>query len=164
MTLSELRELLDRLGIVLSVRGDRLHYQAPHGTMTPDLRATLAEHKAALLVEAGQAGPTADPMDLIVNAIARRRGATVIEIDGGRIVEPGPAGLTEAAAPGPDEPPPLSDAEVLAAIDRAFDPAWWSRPPGADHGDRGPRDVRRGDRWLPWHFTAEFEDRMRRER
>ncbi len=29
-------------------------------------------------------------------------------------------------------------------------------PPG-----EGPRDVRKGDRWLPWHFTKEFEDRMK---
>ena len=26
----------------------------------------------------------------------------------------------------------------------------------------GPRDVRNGDRWLEWHFTPGFEERMAR--
>lgn len=26
---------------------------------------------------------------------------------------------------------------------------------------QGSRDVRMGCRWLPWHFTAEFEQRMK---
>jgi hypothetical protein len=67
---------------------------------------------------------------------------------------------SEAATPSPPPwpprpagPPLLSDADVLSAIDRGFDPTWWTRPPaGADYGDRGPRDVRKGDRWLSWHF------------
>jgi hypothetical protein len=38
----------------------------------------------------------------------------------------------------------MSDEEALAAIDRAFDPHWWTRPPETEswHGDLGPRDVR----------------------
>jgi hypothetical protein len=53
--------------------------------------------------------------------------------------------------------PELSDADAVAAIDRAFDPHWWTRPPETEswHGDLGPRDVRRGDRWLPWHGKSE---------
>jgi hypothetical protein len=51
MTLPELHALLDRLGIVLSVRGDRLHYQAPPGVMTPEVRTALADHKPALLAD-----------------------------------------------------------------------------------------------------------------
>src|SRR5579883_2493904 len=49
MTLPELRALLDRLGIVLSARGDRLHWAAPPGAMTPEVKTALATHKAALL-------------------------------------------------------------------------------------------------------------------
>jgi hypothetical protein len=49
MTLPELHALLDRLGIVLSVRGDRLHWAAPPGAMTPEIKAALAAHKPALL-------------------------------------------------------------------------------------------------------------------
>jgi hypothetical protein len=49
MTLPELHALLDRLGIVLSVRGDRLRWAAPPGAMTPEVVAALATHKPALL-------------------------------------------------------------------------------------------------------------------
>jgi hypothetical protein len=45
-----------------------------------------------------------------------------------------------------DPAPGLSDPEAVAAIDRAF-----ADPAPAGRSDRGPRDVRRGDRWLPWH-------------
>jgi hypothetical protein len=46
----------------------------------------------------------------------------------------------------------------VAAIDRAF-----GDPAPARGSDRGPRDVRRGDQWLPWHFQENalcnaFED------
>ena len=49
MTPPELHALLDRLGIVLSVRRDRLHWAAPPGAMTPEIKAALAAHKPALL-------------------------------------------------------------------------------------------------------------------
>jgi hypothetical protein len=54
MTLPELHALLDRLGIVLSVRGDRLHWAAPPGAMTPEVRAALATHKPVLLRLVGE--------------------------------------------------------------------------------------------------------------
>jgi hypothetical protein len=41
-------------------------------------------------------------------------------------------------------PPGLSDSEAVAAIDAAF-----ADPAPARRSDRGPRDVRHGDRWLP---------------
>jgi hypothetical protein len=48
-TLPELQECLDRLGIRLSARGDKLHVDAPAGVVTAEVKAALASHKAALL-------------------------------------------------------------------------------------------------------------------
>lgn len=45
-----IRELADA-GIALAANGDRLHYEARAGTVTPDVRATLTAHKAELLAE-----------------------------------------------------------------------------------------------------------------
>jgi hypothetical protein len=39
---------LDRLGVRLSARGDRLHFQAPKGVLTPEIKAALVCHKPAL--------------------------------------------------------------------------------------------------------------------
>jgi hypothetical protein len=62
MTRPELHALLGRLGIKLSVRGDRLHYQAPPGSMTPEVRTALADHKPALLgLLAGTESPSPAP-------------------------------------------------------------------------------------------------------
>ena len=36
-------------GILLQARGDRLHVEAPAGTITPELRQRLTEYKAELL-------------------------------------------------------------------------------------------------------------------
>jgi len=36
-------------GIQLQARGDRLHVEAPTGSLTPELRQALADHKAELL-------------------------------------------------------------------------------------------------------------------
>jgi hypothetical protein len=64
-----------------------------------------------------------------------------------RLLGPAPA----AAAQRPIEPEApaaadIANPEVVAAIDRApFGPAPPCRP------ERGPRDYRLGDRWLPWH-------------
>jgi hypothetical protein len=44
MTLIELHTLLDRLGVKLSARGDRLHYKAPAGSLKPEFKAALAAH------------------------------------------------------------------------------------------------------------------------
>jgi hypothetical protein len=51
---------------------------------------------------------------------------------------------------------PLTDAEAVAAIDCAF-----SDPAPARRSSRGPRDVRRGDRWLPWHYRLPPADRSK---
>jgi TubC N-terminal docking domain len=40
---------LEAAGVVLEVRGDRLHVDAPAGMVTPDMRASLARHKGELL-------------------------------------------------------------------------------------------------------------------
>lgn len=37
------------IGIQLQARGDRLHVEAPAGSLTPELRQALADHKAELL-------------------------------------------------------------------------------------------------------------------
>ena len=49
MTIQEILTTTERAGIVLSAVGDRLRVKAPSGALTDDLRATLAEHKPALL-------------------------------------------------------------------------------------------------------------------
>lgn len=49
MTATTLIRELDAAGIRLQVRGDRLHIEAPPGSITPALRQRLAEHKAGLL-------------------------------------------------------------------------------------------------------------------
>lgn len=36
-------------GIQLQARGDRLHVEAPAGSLTPELRQALADHKAELM-------------------------------------------------------------------------------------------------------------------
>jgi hypothetical protein len=61
MTLPELHVLLDRLEIVLSVRGDLLHWTAPPGAMTPEVKAALAVHKPALLALLAGADSSIDP-------------------------------------------------------------------------------------------------------
>jgi len=49
MTPSELLNTLARLGVTLKPQGTRLHYRAPRGTLTPELREILGYHKAELL-------------------------------------------------------------------------------------------------------------------
>jgi hypothetical protein len=74
MTLIHLRTLLDHLGVELTARGDRLHYKARNGSLTPEAKAALAAHKPALLATlAGVADPPWSP---------RRPPAVVEEIGG----------------------------------------------------------------------------------
>jgi hypothetical protein len=49
MTATELLTAVRQAGIVLEVRGDRLHVEAPAGVLTPTLRDELTRCKAALL-------------------------------------------------------------------------------------------------------------------
>jgi hypothetical protein len=49
MTPAELLTLVRAADIRLEARGDRLLFDAPHGALTPELRAALAEQKPALL-------------------------------------------------------------------------------------------------------------------
>ena len=46
MTATDLIATCRAAGILLEVNGDRLKYQAPAGALTPELRATLKEHKS----------------------------------------------------------------------------------------------------------------------
>ena len=49
MNTAELLTEVQRRGIQLRAEGASLHYQAPKGTLTADLRAKLKAHKAELL-------------------------------------------------------------------------------------------------------------------
>ncbi|MBT4504184.1 MAG: hypothetical protein HOC74_41015 [Gemmatimonadetes bacterium] len=64
MTASILLSDLEVRGIHLSIDGDQLHLDAPVGALTPELRTTLAAHKAELLAHLRQQ-PSADkkPVD-----------------------------------------------------------------------------------------------------
>ena len=57
--LAELRQA----GVVLAVNGDRLHYSAPLGVMTPEFLAAVKKHKPALLrlLVEREAAPTPPP-------------------------------------------------------------------------------------------------------
>jgi tubulysin polyketide synthase-like protein len=46
---SDLLTELHSRGVTVSLNGERLHVDAPAGTLTPDLRAALVAHKSALL-------------------------------------------------------------------------------------------------------------------
>jgi hypothetical protein len=132
---------MDRLGIRLAIRGDRLVVDAPAGVMTPELRDALAIHKPALLrLLAGEDDQTvrpavAEPLTGACDTAPLFRCRTAPDAASGSL-EPPPA-------------PRIAEPEVVAAIDRAF-----SGSAPATRSDRGPRDRRRGDRWLPWHFDG----------
>jgi hypothetical protein len=116
MTLTELRACLDRLGIVLEARANKLHWTAPPGAMTPAIKAAVAEHKPALLALLVEAGPTTDPLDLVVDQITRRRGVPAVAVEGGRLIEP-----RQTAVPGPAVlGPPPPDPEQVRRIRERF--------------------------------------------
>ena len=50
MTLAELLTVVRAADIRFEARGDRLLFDAPHGALTPELRAALVQQKPALLV------------------------------------------------------------------------------------------------------------------
>ena len=49
MTGGQVLAVLKSRGVVLEPQGDRLHYRAPRGILTPELRQALAEHKAEIM-------------------------------------------------------------------------------------------------------------------
>jgi hypothetical protein len=61
MTLPELHAVLDRLGVELTARGDKLHYKAKSGSLTPEIKAALAAHKRSLLALLVRADDGTDP-------------------------------------------------------------------------------------------------------
>jgi hypothetical protein len=58
--------------------------------------------------------------------------------------------IPDSAYPDPDAHDGLTPEEVVGEIALAFGEA--KVAPAVPTGT-GPRDVRRGDKWLPWHFT-----------
>jgi hypothetical protein len=157
MTLFDLQSCLDRLGVKLSARGDRLHFQAPAGALTPEIKAALVLHKPALLARLEkEASPTrpSSAQDVGVKsgpAIAPES-AEAEAVEQSAPAEP-PA-LPETAA---DEPSGLADGKPgleTATPDLPADsPALAVAGPPPNHD--GPRDFRRGDRWLSWHHVSE---------
>jgi hypothetical protein len=57
MTAGTLLISLWRLGVQLEKRGAHLHVDAPVGTLTPELRNALVEHRDAVLAALDLAGP-----------------------------------------------------------------------------------------------------------
>lgn len=51
MSAAPLLRELQAAGVTLSATGDRLHIEAPAGTVTPELRQRIADNKAGLLAE-----------------------------------------------------------------------------------------------------------------
>ena len=51
---------LRRRGIELTAKGDRLHYRAPRGVLSPELLAELRSHKPELLAELTQCGDSSE--------------------------------------------------------------------------------------------------------
>ena len=49
MSAAQVLEQVRALGVVLSGAGGKLRYEAPAGSLTPELRESLAAHKAAIL-------------------------------------------------------------------------------------------------------------------
>ena len=51
-------------GVELTAEGDRLHYRAPRGVLSPELLADLRSHKRELLAELTQCGDSAKAASL----------------------------------------------------------------------------------------------------
>ena len=49
MTGEQVLAVLKSRGVLLKPQGDKLHYRAPRGVLTQELRQALAEHKAEVL-------------------------------------------------------------------------------------------------------------------
>ena len=74
MNAAELLAELQGRGVRLEVADNRLRYRAPKGALTQELRAEMAEHKAALLVLLDQEHRTGNtPARLCANCKAPRR-------------------------------------------------------------------------------------------
>lgn len=64
MTAATLLAELRTRGATVAAVGDRLRIEAPAGTVTPEMRAALAKHKAALLTLLEACEHVADDADL----------------------------------------------------------------------------------------------------
>lgn len=79
MTAAELIQALIAAGVDLWREGDRLRFRAPSGALTAELRALVAEHRAALLTMVPRVGTGGEPYGLTAAEIAefRRLGVEV---------------------------------------------------------------------------------------
>jgi hypothetical protein len=131
MTLPGLQACLDRLGVRLSARGDRLHYRAPAGVLTPEIKAELATHKPALLA--------------VLAGVASAHDGPPARID------PGPAAVPEATdetnADDVEQPPPAESATPPPWPPRPAELAEW---PVEWRAKWGVRANELQDQGIPW--------------
>ena len=57
MTGGQVLAVLKSRGVVLEPHGDNLHYRAPRGVLTPELRQAVAENKAEILAQLHRVEP-----------------------------------------------------------------------------------------------------------
>ncbi len=62
MNATEILEMAVAAGIELTANDDKLAYHAPKGSLTPELRALLAEHKAEVLELLGELSTHRGPL------------------------------------------------------------------------------------------------------
>jgi hypothetical protein len=101
MTTAEILTFAQTHDVVLEVQGDRLVVDAPMGAVTPELRAELVRHKAALVALLGRAfvtlknGPTL-PLPAIALAVdLERRGIRLSLDSSGQVAIAPTAALTD---------------------------------------------------------------------
>jgi len=101
MTAHELIAQLQEKGVELKSSGDRLVIDAPKGTITPEIRSALAEHKADLLAILSQPAVPATPAAAEAPAAPQLRAASqFIEapVERASYSEPRPASTGDSSA------------------------------------------------------------------
>jgi hypothetical protein len=138
MTLPELETTLANRGVRLV----RLVVDAPRGVLTPEIKAALATHKSALLRQLSGSSPAAPPVD---DHPPEVDGEVHHGLDLSTFQPPRRTPWGTLVYSAPDAPP----------IEAFGPPPGLAAPtePGPLGTARGPRDVRRGDQWLPWHCS-----------
>lgn len=104
MTADDLLNVAKAGGILLEVRGDTLHVDAPRGAVTPEIRDALVRHKSELLTRLETAtefvclrGGLTVPLQALQLALDLERRGLRMSVDEQQQfqIEPGP-GLTDA--------------------------------------------------------------------